>query len=313
MTAIWNHNFYRTDPIFKVWNHAERECHQFARSHGVNAYLIDAIPLDRWLSQSNPPAVTNSIVLDDIPETHRLHHTEKNFYGVYYYPYPCQIPETTTKSYNCFINRMDPIRQSWLYQLIRRNIFHQGYVSFNMDISRIPVLGHLTRQDAFEKTFQEVLKIFQPEHDFIKTSVPYKNFVCHGDLTQTILDSRFSIVVETYFDKNNVITYSEKIFRALQLPQPWLLFGPKHAVKYIKAMGFDVLEDLVNHDYYDNIETAIERQCKILDLAQDFVNKTFDQDRCIKAARHNQNTLREFSLTWKQDYQDTILVALSHD
>lgn len=252
-------------------------------------------------------------MLDDIPATHRLHHTEKNFYGVYYYPYPCQIPETTTKSYNCFINRMDPIRQSWLYQLIRRNIFHQGYVSFNMDISRIPVLGHLTRQDAFEKTFQEVLKIFQPEHDFIKTSVPYKNFVCHGDLTQTILDSRFSIVVETYFDKNNVITYSEKIFRALQLPQPWLLFGPKHAVKYIKSMGFDVLEDLVNHDYYDNIETAIERQCKILDLAQDFVNKTFDQDRCIKAARHNQNTLREFSLTWKQDYQDTILVALSHD
>lgn len=208
---------------------------------------------------------------------------------------------------------MDPIRQSWLYQLIRRNIFDQGYVSFNMDISRIPGLTHLTLQDAFEKQFQEYFEIFQPEHDAIKAQVPYKNFVCDGDLTQVILDSRFSVVLETYFDNNKVVTFSEKIFRALQLPQPWLLFSSQHAVKYIKDMGFDVLDNLVDHDYYDNAETAIERQSKILDLAQNYVNQTFDHDRCAKAAQHNQDILREFSLTWQKDFEEIVLIATGHD
>jgi hypothetical protein len=252
-------------------------------------------------------------VLGDIPETHRLYNTKKSFYGLYYHPYPCQVPETTTKSYNCFINRMDPIRQSWLYQLIRRNIFDQGYVSFNMDISRIPGLKHLTLQDAFEKQFQEALKIFQPEHDFIKTSVPYKNFVCHGDLTQVILDSKFSIVLETYVENNKVITFSEKIFRALQLPQPWLLFSHQHAVKYIRDMGFDVLDDLVDHDYYDNTAFSIQRQVKVLDLAQNFINHTFCKKRCVEAAQHNQNLMKEFSLTWKKDFEEIVLIAAGHD
>jgi hypothetical protein len=305
--------YVKKDPIFNVWNTAEPWCNNFAKQHGVECFLIDVFPIDSWPGTSTKPMVTTTIILDEISSARRLLRTKETFYGVYYYPYSLEPVANPSKAYNCFINRMDPIRQSWLYQLIRRGIFDQGYISFNMIVCMIPELAHLHPLDAFEQQFHQYHEIFQPEHDAIKAKVPYKNFVCDGDLTQVILDSRFSIVLETYFDKNNVITYTEKIFRALQLPQPWLLFGSQHAVKHVKAMGFDVLDDVVDHDYYDNIETAVERQSKILDLAQNYVNQTFDHDRCAKAARHNQNILQEFSLTWRQDYKDTIAAALTHD
>jgi hypothetical protein len=304
--------YVKEDSVFRVWRHAEPWCLSFAKSCGVDAYLIDAFPIDSWPGNSTKPAVTNAIILKEIAQADRLLRVKDSFYGVYYYPYPCEPIVNPSKAFNCFINRMDPIRQSWLYQLVRRKLFDQGYVSFNMITCMIPDLAHLDPHEAFERQFQEQLSIFQPEHDAVKSRVPYKNFVCDGDLTKVILDSKFSIVLETYFDKNTIITYTEKIFRALQLPQPWLLFGSKHAVKNLKSMGFDVLDDVVDHDYYDNIDVAVERQLKILDLAEKYVHETFDQDRCIQAARHNQSILEQYALTWKQDYKDTVLSAAQH-
>ena len=258
----------------------------------------DILVTNNWIS----PAMLESQYYEQFPDS---------FYGGVY---GGQVPiesVATTKKFNCFINRMDPIRQSWLYQLIRRNLFELGYVSFNMDISR-----HGTQEtplQVFEQQFRQHLDIFGPEHDFIKSQVPYRSFDVNTLPDQIIMQSNFSIVLETYFDCNEIITYSEKIFRCLKLPRPWVMFAMKHAVQGLRDMGFDVLDDLVDHSY-DTIDFAINRQVTILDQIEVMCKNQLTTSmiaRCEQAAEHNQRLLSKLSNTFNKDVDDTFKRAVA--
>jgi hypothetical protein len=181
-----------------------------------------------------------------------------------------------------------------------------------MDISRIPYLNGIDTMTAFEQQFKNVLSIFKPEHDVIKSQVPYRNFSATGDLTEVILDSEFSIVLETHFDNNNIITFSEKIFRALQMPQPWVLFAHQHAVRHLKDMGFDVLDDVVPHNMYDGIEFDIDRQVAILDVVQLLLEKEINSERVKHAANHNQQLMKQFAKTWQDDFIECVEKAAKY-
>jgi len=211
-----------------------------------------------------------------------------------------------THAFNCFINRIDPIRQSWLYQLVRRNILTEGLVSFNMDVSRHHSLGHYSKTtmpiEIFNDQFEKHCKVFQLEHDYIKSKVPFRNFD-DSNLNNAIMKTKFSIVLETYFHDNRYVTYSEKIFRCLKLPRPWILFAMKGAVAHLRDMGFDLLDDIVDHGY-DNIDFAIERQSVLLDLAQQLGKIEYTPalyTRLQQAAEFNQNLLVRFNKSFKSD------------
>ena len=212
---------------------------------------------------------------------------------------------------------MDPIRQSWLYQLIRRGIFDQGYVSFNMDISRHiamkPCRPNSSHWEVFDQQFREQLSIFKSEHEFIKSCVPYRNFDSNTKLNQIIMDSKFSIVLETYFDRNEVITFSEKIFRCLKLPRPWVMFAMKNSVQTLRNMGVDVLDDLVDHSY-DTIDVDIARQTAILNQVEIMCKTQLTTtmiSRCQQAANHNQQLLLKFLETFYKDVNSTYERAIT--
>lgn len=283
-----------------------KECKKIARLNNVEVFLIDAMPIDDWVQQGCKPAVTNSLILSDISNHKNIKKIPDTFYGVYYNAYLTSTVNQPKKQFNCFMNRMDPIRQSWLYQLVRRKIFDQGYVSFNLDISRMPWYTGWDPYDAFQDQFDHHLKIFQKEHDIIKSKVPYRNFDPDADIIDIVLDSKITVILETYFDNNDIITYSEKTFRALQLPRPWLLFAQKNAVANLRHMGFDVLDDIINHSLYDEIDFVIERQVKILDILQEIMEKDFDHDRLKHAATTNQTLLKNFSNQWFEDFVSSV-------
>lgn len=210
-------------------------------------------------------------------------------------------------AYNCFINRMDPTRQSWLYQLVRRNLFDLGLISFNMDISRHIGLGHYHKtaqpMEIFDDQFERHCKIFQAEHDYVRSKIPFRNFD-DSNLNNVVMQSKFSLVLETYFEDNRYITYSEKVFRCLKLPRPWLMFAMKGAVAGLANMGFDVLHDVVDHDY-DNIDFLIDRQVAILDLCQHMINIEYTPaltQRLNQAAQHNQTLLDQLKQSWSDDF-----------
>jgi len=296
-----------SDPTFPVWSGFEKKCFEIAKKQQVDHYLIDLFPLNDWLD--NPkPSVTNTLFTAPIANQQLVVTTRPSFYGIYYYPYDLLSTEII-KDFNCLMNRMDPFRQSWLYQLIRRDIFNRAFVSFNLDVSRIPCYQDRDPKACFNEQFENQMKIFQIEHDSIKHRVPYKNFDDSGDITHVIMKSKFSIVLETYFAESYGVTFSEKIFRCLQMPRPWLLFSHPHAVSTLRHMGFDVLDDIVNHDRYDTIDWAVDRQSKILDIAQEMCDSVFDSIRLINAARHNQNLLAKFWSSCEADYIDCVNAA----
>jgi hypothetical protein len=272
-----------------------KQANQQLVSHNgkLDLLIIDACPLERYQSDRGILVTNNWLAPGQLDES-RYQQFSSSWYGLYAGTVEPQsvAPE---KKFNCFINRMDPIRQSWLYQLIRRGLFDQGLISFNMDISRLgPSALTSTPQEMFQQQFQDHLQIFSQEHDVAKQIVPYRNFDC--DLETAIMRTEFSIVLETHFDRNNIITFSEKIFRCMKLPRPWVLFAMKNAVAYLRDLGFDVLDDLVNHNY-DSIDFAMDRQAALLDQIDIMCRQPLTPAeicRCQSAAEHNQKLLSKF-------------------
>lgn len=214
-----------------------------------------------------------------------------------------------TRLFNCFINRTCPMRQSWFYQLVRQGLIDKGAVSFLLDYrkSLAPIGLDIENKHAlYEWVFNQGCEIFASEHNAMRDKIPYQNFT--GDLDQTIVNSKISLVIETYFDNNSIISFSEKIFRALQLPRPFVLFGSIGSVDILKRCGFDVYNDLVDHDY-DLEDNHIIRQMKILECIKNFDNFSYTQkilDDFESRAEYNRMLLKKFKDTWPDKLKKVI-------
>ena len=221
------------------------------------------------------------------------------FWGVYSYQsdYINRIP---TKLFNCFMHRACSRRQTWFYEFVRKNLLDHGSVSFLLDHRVHKCSTIIEKQELFERIYKEECgEDFIVEHNQIKSQVPYRNF--DGDLDQTIVDSKISIVIETYF-MGKAIAFSEKIFRALQLPRPMLMYNVPNSVSALRDIGFDMYDDIVNHEY-DNIDHPENRMAKILSILEDFKNFNYNNDTLIdfeQRAQCNRNLLTLFREKWPE-------------
>jgi hypothetical protein len=273
----------------------------------LEVFVTDSVNPARYQTQNNLHVVTNSLVSPGILDSQVYSQIPESFYGMYGGPVRYQA-YTPVKDYNCFINRIDPNRQSWLYQLIRRGMFDQGFVTFNMDTRNNTTLP----LELFEQQFEQGLEIFRLEHEYIRNQVPYRNFPADAELNNVIMQSKFSLVLETYFDNNDVITYSEKLFRCLKLPRPWAVFAMKGAVEQLRQMGYDVLDDIVDHSY-DAIDFCIDRQVALLDLAKRLCRLEYNPalvERLERAAKHNRAVLDRHQPNFFPDVTKTFDMAV---
>lgn len=256
------------------------------QQHQGHAALVDAVQFDK---------VQGSLVTDNIVYgPHIALYPE--FWGIFGYE-PRYVNRVPVKTFNCLINRVCRFRQTWFYQLIRRNLLDQGWVSFRLD-SRLEPRGAA----LYDLNFQGN-EIFQAEHLSMRHRVPFCNF--HGDLDQVMVDSCVSLVIETYFDRIDTIALSEKIFRALQLPRPFWLFGSPGAVAVLRQHGFDVWDDWIDHSY-DSEPNAVTRQIHILDQIQHWVHRGFsatDLANLELRARANRKLLQQLRQVWPDRLQ----------
>jgi len=250
--------------------------------------LIYNNKIPQWITVSHTVFPNHKKIID--PYYVQLHPGSYcNYYVNYQQQYQTNV--TTNNRFNCFLNRLDVIRQSWLYQLVRHDLFDHGYISFNMDIHHVKEeYKNLSAQQIFQAQFEQYHStVFAEEHKIVQQFVPYRNFDPAADLDDLIMQSKFSMVIETYFDDNNVIQFTEKIVRVLRLPRPWILLGPKNAVKYLRSWGFDVLDDLVDHNQYDQLDSRVERETVILNISKTLLE--FDTEkhwpRLKAASDHN--------------------------
>ena len=176
-------------------------------------------------------------------------------------------------SYNCFMNRERGDRDRVFKLLKQRNILDKGLVSY--------------------------------------LALDYDTVNRHGTLEQCIIDTNVSLILETY-TRDDAIVFSEKIFRAIQLPRPWLLYCSPFSIELLRSHGFDVLDDIVDNTY-DTEKNHWMRLDIILDQLETFIDRQYtskDYQRFKQAAKHNQQLLASLLHGWPEKLK-TVMSCLT--
>lgn len=231
-----------------------------------------------------------------------------SLYGAHYLP-TINWDINIVQDFNWFTHRNDPNRQFYFYDLYRRDWLDAGFVSF---------IGYSlnTGQSACLTTFDRIHEhYYAPEYDDIgcavRSLIPYRNFEETGNLCDIIMQSKFSIVIETYIERTDVVCFSEKIFRVLQLPRPWLLLGSTNSVKTLRDLGFYVFDDFVDHQY-DAIDTTQSTEKKYQAIMEQAacLRKLVINDRVIDHWRLQTQKNRDLMKGWNSRLRDEVRTAI---
>jgi len=253
----------------------------------VNCRLVDSVFFtdpNSWISQSTVTITDNYPLL---PVAGTLISALPEFWSIWHFE-PVYQDRLATWGYNCFMNRLRGDRSLVFYELIKRNILHQGLVSYNC-----------SQQQYQQGLVDHDLLRYQAQHTVGRNLIPYNTVETHGSLEQCIIDSNVSLILETYISDDHIV-FSEKIFRCLQMPRPWLLYCSPGSIALLKRHGFDVLDDYVDVSY-DNIINHESRLLTILDQLETFIPRQFqpsDYQKFKQAALHNQTLLKELNSRW---------------
>lgn len=215
-------------------------------------------------------------------------------------------------AYNCFMNRASGERSTVFYELIRRNILDQGLVSYNCywpGNNRDPSdTVDYAKFNLDQQYNQAELMNYACEHAKAQSLVPYNSVESHAALEQCIIDSAVSLVIETYTSHADIV-FSEKLFRVLQLPRPWILYCSPGAVELLKSHGFDTLDEYVDHSY-DRVWNHGDRLTQILNQLESFISRSHytqkDFDRFNSAVIHNQQLLKQYENNWNKKFNSVV-------
>jgi hypothetical protein len=249
--------------------------------------LVDSVflPTPQARYQTSAVVITDNHPLTSI--SGRMISLLPEFWSIWRFD-PVYADGPATRGYNCFMNRIRGDRLTVFYELIKRNLLDQGFVSFNCGA-----------EEYLQQHIESDLYRYAYQHQVGQNLIPYNSVESHGTLEQCIVDSNISLIMETYASDSHTV-FSEKIFRALQLPRPWLLYSSPGAVGLLQSHGFDVLADCVDTGY-DQIVNHGNRLQIIMNQLETVVDRVYsDQDykRFAQAADHNCQLLQQFARAW---------------
>jgi len=259
--------------------------------------------LDR--SQDTPYLFdVNTMVITDnwinTPTVYQVARLPDSFYGIYSYT-PANQTWLPDRDYTFGINRLDFKRMQVLLNLYYKLGLDRGYVNFNCEARQQTVQAS---QQAFLDQLVHAEPAELPAFHQLADMMPFKNYTIDHD--QTYTRSWLNIIVETY-SSDNVISLSEKIFRCLVTPAPWIAYSGRYTVARLRSLGFDVLDDIVDHSY-DRLIEAHHKMSGFVGTARDTITalKTHDwatlKQRCTSAAQHNQQLLAAMKNSWAGDF-----------
>ena len=225
-------------------------------------------------------------VISVLPEFWHIWHFEPD--------YTDRVP---VKAFNCFMNRCRGDRSQVFYELCKRNILHEGFVSYNCS------------RQALEDQYQaaEMQSNYRDQHQRAIELIPYNTVESHGTLEQCIIDSNVSLILETYVSDSHIV-FSEKLFRCLQMPRPWLLYCSPGSLQLLESYGFDILSDLVD-THYDTVQDHGARLQHILDHLETFIDCQFsavELNRLHQAALHNKQRLMDLGMQWPKKFSQIL-------
>jgi hypothetical protein len=258
----------------------------------------------------------NTTVLTDnyfaLPSDYRILQLPTSYFGVFNY-----VPEDShyrpDRRFHLSVNRLDAQRElillEWLKQL---GDIGNDYINFNARIAN--EIGTVEQaQLCFDTYWQQLDQLHNTDYHAqylqARDLVPIRNH--NLSIEQANVSAYVNVVVETYAG-DATIGFSEKIFRALVTPAPWTVYSARGAVSYLRKLGFDVLDDIVDHSYDNQFQDTsyfgISKIRKFIQTNQEIYQRLVGMDlqnvadRCKIAAQHNQQHLASLAQRWPQDF-----------
>lgn len=247
-----------------------------------------------------------------------------SYFGIYSYE-PEYSDWQPTKRFNFSINRFCEQRLLILLELIHQtggvdNLLAQDYINFNVwnPNGNNEQIEHI--RSNFTTGWGKVNPAYQAIYSQYMEQLTEEIPICNHNFThnQVHVSAWMNLVVETYAGDTNR-TVSEKTFRALVTPAPWTLYACRYTVEMLKTMGFDVLDDIIDHGYNKFLQSngiqkiqqfvagSIENQRRLAEMDFDKL-----KTRCVKAAQHNQQLLAKMRKQFPLDFVSWLPTVIKH-
>jgi hypothetical protein len=192
-----------------------------------------------------------------------------------------------------------------LLEIDRTLSIDRGHVNFNCSTDRNRE-SIQQRQQAFRDEYQHTdNSIDLTVLNQLADRMPLKNYDQPHE--HTYVSSWLNIIVETY-SSDHTVSLSEKTFRCLATPAPWISFSGRHSLVLLQKLGFDVLMDIVDHSY-DPLFEANNKVKKFVESAENTIQRLKSLPlkvvaaRCQQAAYTNQKVLARMAAQWPSEFE----------
>lgn len=204
------------------------------------------------------------------------------------------------KTYNALQKRTRAHR-AWLFKsLVESDLLSDGINTMNsFNLSQT----HMEHHSMIEKDVEELNALLPllPTGDKSHIIFPSSNsgsFLARLN-EQEMLDSWVSVISEASFcDVDQTCFISEKSFKPIACRHPFIIFGNKHSLRYLRKLGYKTFSPFINEEY-DELPTW-ERLGAIIKELKRINSMTFDEkikwySDMTDILNHNYNTLSENS------------------
>lgn len=251
-----------------------------------------------------------------VPTQYQVLQLPQSFFGIYQHR-PVNSLWNPQRRFNFSVNRLDTKRMLLMLEIWNRCKHYKkaqtlDFVNFNCwswgGDNNTEVGLKLNFQQQWNNLDLEHQEIYQEAYQDLEPLMPWRNHDLSHE--QSHVSAWLNVVMETY-SSDTTVALSEKIFRALCLPAPWIVYSGRHTVAYLHSLGFDVMRDVIEHQYdslMENKNTVYgDKMIDFVFEGTDFVDVnqhklTELQQRCQQAASFNQNLLKNMSQQWPEDF-----------
>ena len=330
--CIWHENimmdFFRSQ-LTQLGYHSVSESNKvWARgSQQVVVCLADDVfTCKPWDQPSTMPDAwdTNTTVITDNTITcatqYQVCQLPDSYFGIYSYT-PELSDWTPERRFNFSVNRLDAKRLMLFLELTTRTLYPNSRIfDLERDLVNFNCWHWGSKNDSpaafrasFSKEFGHVPDVLQAVYrsafEHMAPLMPYRNH--EYSVEQSHVQAWLNMVIETY-SSDTCIALSEKTFRALVTPVPFMVYAGRYTTARLTQMGFDLMPDLVKHRTDFNLEKQTgEFGDRMVDFVRDghesveaMKQLPFEQVqlRTQQAASHNQQQLAKMKQTWPADF-----------
>ena len=228
----------------------------------------------------------------------------ESWFGIYAYTPDIKV-HTPDRDYTLAVNRIDIVRATILLEMQqwRHLSGTQGYVNFNCASHALDQTIEQKRE-LWNRAVEDIEAWHEGRYDRaiadIRTLIPFRNHDL--DIDESVQRGMLNIVIETY-SSDYVVSLSEKIFRAMVTPRPWVVFGGMWTVERLNQLGFDTLPSVVDH----RTDFLLSNQGKVKEYVRNAADHwkqlVWDEiaEVCERTAIINQQALYNKKERWVKD------------